>query len=93
MGTRLGAYLNHLRQQKDASVREVGGKIGISGPFLSLLERGKRDPSIRTLHAIVDVLDGDFKRALALLVLDAGVPVEALEGFDVPEDVEQRDEL
>ncbi len=78
MGKQLGTYIKRLRRQRGASIRQVGGQIGLSPSHLSLIESGQREASIHTLYPLVQALEGDFSQALHLLVMDAGVPEEAL---------------
>ncbi len=78
MGKQVGTYLETLRQQRGVSIRQLGGRVGLSPAHLSMVERGQREVSIHTLYPLVQALDGDFMRALSLLALDAGVPEDAL---------------
>jgi transcriptional regulator with XRE-family HTH domain len=39
------------------SLREVAAKAGVSNPYISQLERGMHEPSIRVLRAIAGALD------------------------------------
>ncbi len=78
MGKQLGLYVQGLRQQRGESIRQLGNEIGLSAAHLSLIERGQREVSIQVLYPLVQALDGDFRRALSLLAMDAGIPEEAL---------------
>jgi len=80
MGKRVGAYIRELRAHQSISIRGLGGQTGLSPSYLSLVERGRRETSISTLCPIVQALEGDFRHALRLLALDAGVPEEVLDG-------------
>ena len=43
-----GQVLRRLRMQKDVSQQELADTSGLGRPFISLLERGLRAPSLRT---------------------------------------------
>ena len=76
--TKLGTYIRELRQGKELSTYEAGKAAGCSPTVFSLVERGKRGVSIPMLWRLISALDGDFHHALTLMVLDAGVPPEAV---------------
>ena len=78
MGVRLGEYLKELRKDRGLGISQVARKAGCTRSYLYLVERGKRDVSLRTLYCLVNAIGGDFNYALQLLALDAGVPPEAL---------------
>lgn len=73
-----GQRLREIREEKDLSLRELASKCGISPPFLSDIELGRRFPSEDTLKALAAALR---------------VPLAALEQYDhraVVEEVKQR---
>jgi len=78
MGVRLGEYLKELRKDRGLGISQAARKAGCTRSYLYLVERGKRDVSLRTLYCLVNTLGGDMRQALMLLALDAGVPPEAL---------------
>lgn len=78
MGEKVGTYLRQLRQQRQISIRRLGGQIGVSPAYLSLIERGRREAAVHVLYPIVHSLNGDFAHVLRLLAIDAGVPEGAL---------------
>jgi transcriptional regulator with XRE-family HTH domain len=53
----LGKVIRLCRNQKDMSLEALSSKAGISVSYLSLLERGKRDPNFSTLEKISSGLD------------------------------------
>ena len=53
----LGKAIRLCRTQKDMSLDTLSGKANISISYLSLLERGKRDPNFSTLQSIALALD------------------------------------
>lgn len=62
-----GAHVRFLRQSLNLSQEEVAHRAGIHVTYLSGIERGHRNPSLRNIRRI----------AVAL-----GVPVERLFGFE-----------
>jgi transcriptional regulator with XRE-family HTH domain len=52
----IGNAIKLCRQQKNWSQTDLAQKAEISISFLSLLERGKRDPNLSTLQAISSAL-------------------------------------
>jgi transcriptional regulator with XRE-family HTH domain len=65
--TSLGQRLRELRDRADLSVRELAKRIGISSPFLSDVELGRRFPSEEILGKLAAVLN---------------VPLEDLKKYD-----------
>ena len=83
MGRRVGKYLQQLREAQGHSIRQLGSQVGISPSHLSSVEKGRREVSITLLFPIVEALHGDFPNALKLLVLDAGIPAEAMTSEEI----------
>jgi transcriptional regulator with XRE-family HTH domain len=54
---RVGARLREGRKQRGLSVRALAGSLGVSPSLISQIERGKANPSVGTLYAIVQELD------------------------------------
>lgn len=52
----LGHRVRQARQARGMSLRELARRIDVSPSFVSQLERGKANPSVGTLYAIVSVL-------------------------------------
>src|ERR1700758_986960 len=63
----LGQRLHQLRDKADLSLRELAKKVGISSPFLSDIELGRRFPS---------------EEILAKLASPLNVPLEDLQQYD-----------
>jgi transcriptional regulator with XRE-family HTH domain len=53
----LGQRLHELRDRADLSLHELAKKVGISGPFLSDIELGRRFPSEEILAKLAKVLN------------------------------------
>jgi transcriptional regulator with XRE-family HTH domain len=52
----LGEVIRKLREDADFSLRELAKKIGITPPFLSDIELGRRYPSDATLRNLAKIL-------------------------------------
>jgi len=64
-GTALGEFIREQRQLAQLSLREMARLTSISNAYLSQVERGLHEPSVRVLHAVSDAL---------------GIPLEDLVG-------------
>ena len=53
----LGKRLHELRDRADLSLRELAKRVGISGPFLSDIELGRRFPSEEVLAKLARALN------------------------------------
>ena len=78
MGKLVGQYLQKIRTAQGYSIRHLAAQADISPSHLSLVETGQREISIEALFPIISALNGNFVEALRLLVLDAGIPPEAI---------------
>jgi transcriptional regulator with XRE-family HTH domain len=54
--TTIGAIIRLRREQAELPVRRLASMVGISGPYLSQIERGLRAPSEHVLRAIATSL-------------------------------------
>ena len=52
----LGQYIRELREEKDLSLREFAKRLGLSAPFVSDIELGRRFPSDEVLEKMAEVL-------------------------------------
>jgi transcriptional regulator with XRE-family HTH domain len=71
----LGERIRELREKRDLSVRELAKKIGVSAPFLSDVELGRRHPSDDVLKSIAAILETSFEE---LHKHDSRPPVQEL---------------
>ncbi len=76
----LGAFIREQRQRANLSLRQLAEKTSLSNPYLSQVERGLHQPSIRALRAISDALNLSAETLLA----QAGL-IDAIAG-DAPKD-------
>lgn len=56
----LGAYLKHIRKEKDVSLRDVYSKKGISYSHLSMIENGKRGVTPALLKNLAELYNVDY---------------------------------
>ena len=61
----LGAFIRGQRRQAQLSLRELAADADISNPYLSQIERGLHQPSVRVLKAIAGALDLSVETLLA----------------------------
>jgi transcriptional regulator with XRE-family HTH domain len=60
-----GRYLKTQRQFSDLSLRELAGMTNLSNAYISQLERGLHEPSLRVLRALADALGIPLETLLA----------------------------
>jgi transcriptional regulator with XRE-family HTH domain len=53
----LGAFIRQQRQRAGLSLRQLAELTSLSNPYLSQVERGLHEPSVRVLKAISDALN------------------------------------
>ena len=53
----LGRFIREQRQRAQLSLREMARMADISNAYLSQVERGIHEPSVRVLHALADALE------------------------------------
>jgi transcriptional regulator with XRE-family HTH domain len=68
VSTVLGKTIRILRQARGLTVTDAAAKAGVSVPFLSLVEKGTREPSLGVLRAIATAI-GIPSEALLLTAL------------------------
>jgi transcriptional regulator with XRE-family HTH domain len=56
LGNQLGRRVNALRRRRSYTLSNISQRTGVSVAMLSMIERGRSNPSIGTLHAIADAL-------------------------------------
>ena len=83
----LGAFIRSRRKLADLSLRQLADMTKLSNPYLSQIERGLHQPSVRVIQLISDVLNVSAETLLAqagLIRQEAGTdtgqpPVPAVE--------------
>jgi transcriptional regulator with XRE-family HTH domain len=53
----LGDFIKAQRQTAELSLRELAARTNVSNPYLSQIERGLHEPSVRVLKAIAAALN------------------------------------
>jgi transcriptional regulator with XRE-family HTH domain len=53
----LGQLIRSQRQQAELTLRELAARTNVSNPYLSQIERGLHEPSVRVLKAIAGALN------------------------------------
>ena len=61
----LGAFIRERRKQANLSLRQLAELTSLSNPYLSQIERGLHQPSVRVLRAISDALNLSAETLLA----------------------------
>ena len=61
----LGSFIRSQRELARLSLRELSDRTKVSNPYLSQIERGLHEPSIRVLKAIAEALDVSAETLLA----------------------------
>ena len=81
----LGSFIRTQRKLADLSLRELAEMTEVSNPYLSQLERGLHQPSVRVLKAIATALNVSAETLLvqAGLLEDTGEEGEAPTGSSV----------
>jgi len=73
----LGEYIKAQRKQADLSLRELAALTQVSNAYLSQLERGLHEPSVRVLRSLSQALDVSVEAMLTqagLMAEDGGEP-------------------
>jgi transcriptional regulator with XRE-family HTH domain len=70
----LGELIRKQRQQMELTLRDLAERANVSNPYLSQIERGLHEPSVRVLKAIAGALNLSAEQ----LLVQAGV----LDGTD-----------
>lgn len=100
----LGAFIRSQRLQSRMSLRDLAAKANVSNPYISQIERGLHEPSVRVLRSIAQALGMSADVLLAQLGLHrpegqageeppAGPSAEAAIAADPALTPEQRDSL
>jgi transcriptional regulator with XRE-family HTH domain len=76
----LGDFIKGQRQMAELSLRELAARTNVSNPYLSQIERGLHEPSVRVLKAIAAALNMSAESLLkqaGLLEEEGGVDAAA----------------
>jgi transcriptional regulator with XRE-family HTH domain len=61
----LGAFIREQRKRANLSLRQLAEMTSLSNPYLSQIERGLHQPSVRVLKAISDALNVSAETLMA----------------------------
>ncbi len=61
----LGSYIHAQRELANLSLRELAARTNVSNPYLSQIERGLHEPSVRVLRSIASALNLSAESLLA----------------------------
>jgi transcriptional regulator with XRE-family HTH domain len=98
----LGSFIRGQRKAAELTLRDLAEKTGVSNPYLSQLERGLHEPSMRVLSSIAEALEVSIETLLGMAGLissddgedgDNVVSVEAAIAADDNLKPEQRDAI
>ena len=71
----LGELIRKQRQQAELTLRDLAERANVSNPYLSQIERGLHEPSVRVLKAIAGALNLSAEQLLVQAgVLDGAAP-------------------
>jgi transcriptional regulator with XRE-family HTH domain len=76
---KLGRVIRERRRQAEMSLRDLAARTNVSNPYLSQLERGLHQPSVRVLKAIA----GALNMSAEALMVQAGM-IDAPDDAHVP---------
>jgi len=75
----LGSFIRAQRKLANLSLRQLADRTSLSNPYLSQVERGLHQPSVRVLKALSDALNVSAETLMA----QAGL-IDAVVGADGP---------
>ena len=73
----LGEFIRTQRQLAKLSLREMAAMTSVSNAYLSQVERGLHQPSLKVLHAIADALQLSTEQLLGQAGWATGAPSSA----------------
>ncbi len=100
--TALGEFIKSQRKAAEMSLRELAAKANVSNPYISQIERGLHEPSMRVLRSIASALNLPLDTLLIRAGLidaepdsaaDAAAKVESAIGADPNLEADQRASL
>mgnify|MGYP001574941133 CR=1 FL=1 len=87
----LGALIRSQRQQAELTLRELAQRTNVSNPYLSQIERGLHEPSVRVIKAIAGALNLSAEALLVQAGLLDGDTDEAAAAMPSVEDAVNAD--
>lgn len=90
----LGALIRQQRQQAQLTLRDLAARTNVSNPYLSQIERGLHEPSVRVLKAIATALNLSAESLLQQAgILEGADPHDAPPKPSVEDAIRQDDRL
>jgi transcriptional regulator with XRE-family HTH domain len=84
----LGGFIRAQRQQAQLTLRDLAARTNVSNPYLSQIERGLHEPSVRVLKAIAVALNLSLE---TMLVAAGLLPEEPTDDAPTTEQVIRAD--
>ncbi len=84
----LGAFIRNKRKLANMSLRQLAERTKLSNPYLSQIERGLHQPSVRVIRLISDALNVSTETLLAQAGLLHRDPPGRAEADQAPPDIE-----
>jgi len=81
----LGAFIRTQRRMANLSLRQLAELTHLSNPYLSQIERGLHQPSVRVLKQISDALNVSAETLMAQAGLIDKVVLDKVAGGDEPD--------
>jgi len=76
----LGAFIRDRRKRANLSLRQLAEMTSLSNPYLSQVERGLHQPSVRVLKAISDALNVSAETLMAQAGLIDAIATTSVDG-------------
>jgi transcriptional regulator with XRE-family HTH domain len=83
----LGAFIRDQRKRANLSLRQLAEMTSLSNPYLSQVERGLHQPSVRVLKAISDALNLSAETLMAQAGLIDAIATTSVDGTAEARDV------
>jgi len=77
-----GSYLRELRMEKGWSINEAGERLGVSANYISMIERGVRNPTNKFVEKIAKLYDVDEEIIYGLLGRISDAVLKSIEESD-----------
>jgi len=82
----LGAFIRERRKSANLTLRQLAERTRLSNPYLSQIERGLHEPSVRVLRSIASALNISAETLLAQAgLLEGSVPNAAEDAGEDPQ--------
>ena len=66
----IGIRIAEIRKQKSLTQEALAGKMGVSPKYLSSIERGKENPTLKMLVNLADTLDIDLGQIFTFIQIE-----------------------